>query len=163
MGGGKGRDSEMGGDLEGKLDWVYGLVGESVFPAIIPDVGLALLPISEIFVPVVQSTVQLPQSRGLPQSLVELFKGQVPLLDVPDPGEFFRVKRLLGSFFFEGRVRWLEDWVERVTSKGQMRIPDSVASQRYTKCLPFIKRYVFVFSFGSCSNRVSKAGVWTWR
>ena len=104
----------------------------AVFPVRVPEEGIALRPIDGFYVP----------DRA--SKYVDVFRGRVALLDLPDSVPISRIRPLLESDILKDKIRYLDLHVTKRSLPQGRQVLDSEATELYSSRVEYIARYVLL-------------------
>ncbi|KAI9435206.1 hypothetical protein F5148DRAFT_989928 [Russula earlei] len=102
----------------------------AVFPVNVPEGGIALRPADGFYIPDISS------------KYAGVFRGRVPLLDLPDSVPMARIRPLLESDIFQGKVRYVDEQVTKRSSPQGRRVLNSDLTELYSSRVEYFARLV---------------------
>lgn len=115
----------------------------AVFPVHMPSEGIVLRPADGFYVP------------DTPSKYAEVFRGRVPLLDLPDSVPMTRIRPLFESDIFKDRIRYLDDHVTKRSVPDGRNVLDTAATELYSSRVAYIARYTLLTAVGTVRERVT--------
>ena len=108
------------------------LVQIPVFPVQVPDEGIALRSADEFYVP------------DRPSKYADVFRGRVPLLDLPDSVPMTRIRPLLDSDILKDKILYLDPHVTKRSVPNGRQVLDSTSTDLYSSRVVYMARYALI-------------------
>jgi hypothetical protein len=118
------------------------LVQIAVFPVHVPDGGIALRAADEFYVP------------DRPSKYADVFRGRVPLLDLPDSVPMTRIRPLLDSDILKDKILYLDPHVTKRSVPNGRKVLDSTSTDLYSSRVVYMARYALITVTGYCLKEV---------
>jgi hypothetical protein len=110
----------------------------AVFPVQVPDEGIALCSADQFYVPDRSS------------KYAHVFRGRVPMLDLPDSVPMMRIRPLLDSDILKDKILYLDPHVTKRSVPIGRQVLDSASTDLYSSRVVYMGRYALFAAAGYC-------------